>query len=346
MLSRVANSIYWMSRYLERADNVARFINVNLHLMLDLSVEAASQWMPLVVTTGGESLFRERYAKSGTSQEAATQDRVLEFLIFDQENPNSIASCVRAARENARSVRQSISSEMWETVNKMHLAVRHGAKQESLLESPYDFLENIKNSYHLFIGLTESTMTNNESWHWARLGRLLERADQTSRIVDVKYYFVLPTIEYVGMPYDNLHWAALLKSATAFEMYRKKYRRIAPQWVTEFLLLDHEFPRSIRHCLIKAEHSLHSITGSPVGTFHNPAEQRLGRLRSDFDFARIEEIIDFGLHEYLDTFQSRLFEVGNAIFDTFVAVDTPAQSQSQSQHPLPTGTGKSGVKSS
>jgi uncharacterized alpha-E superfamily protein len=325
MLSRAANSIYWMSRYIERADNVARFITVNIHLMLDLSVESASQWMPLVVTTGSEQLFKERYGEN-----AGTQENVLRFLIFDEQNPNSIASCVRAARENARSVRQSISSEMWETINRMHLNVRRASTDDSIREAPYDFLEEIKNANHLFIGLTESTMTNNESWHWGRLGRLLERADQTSRIVDVKYYFVLPTIEYVGMPYDNLHWAALLKSATAFEMYRKRHQRISPKRVTEFLLLDREFPRSIRYCLIKAEQSLHAITGSPIGTFQNPAEQQLGRLRSDFDFARIEEIIDYGLHEYLDKFQSRLIEVGNTIFDEFFAVRMSQQQQSQS----------------
>lgn len=318
MLSRVANSIYWMSRYLERADNVARFINVNLHIMLDLSVESASQWMPLVVTTGGEELFAQRYGNN-----AATQENVLQFLVFDLDNPNSIASCVRQARENARSVRQSISSEMWETVNKMHLCIRRGAITQQIADAPYDFLEEIKNTTHLFIGLTESTMSNNEAWHWARLGRLLERADQTSRIVDVKYYFVLPTLEYVGMPYDNLHWAALLKSATAYEMYRKRYRRIAPHWVAEFLLLDREFPRSIRYCLTKAADSLHAITGSPPGTFGNAAEQKLGRLRSDFDFARIEEIIEFGMHEYLDNLQCRLIEVGNAIFETFIATNAP-----------------------
>jgi len=326
MLSRAANSIYWMNRYMERADNVARFITVNIHLMLDLSVESASQWMPLVVTTGNKDLFRDRYGEN-----AGSQEDVLKFLIFDEQNPDSIASCIRAARENARSVRQSIPSEMWETINRMHLSVRRASTSESVREAPFDFLEEIKNSTHLFVGLTESTMTNNEAWHWGRLGRLLERADQTSRIVDVKYYFVLPTIEYVGMPYDNLHWAALLKSATAFEMYRKRYPRIKPRWVTEFLLLDREFPRSIRSCLLRAEQSLHAITGSPIGTFQNPAEQQLGRLRSDFDFARIDEIIDFGLHEYLDNFQSRLLNVGKTIFDGFFAVRIPGQQQIQSQ---------------
>lgn len=326
MLSRAANSIYWMNRYIERADNVARFITVNIHLMLDLSVESASQWMPLVVTTGNRDLFLERYGEN-----AATQENVLQFLIFDEQNPNSIASCIRAARENARSVRQSIPSEMWETINRMHLTVRRASTSDAVRESPFDFLEEIKNTNHLFTGLTESTMSNNEAWHWGRLGRLLERADQTSRIVDVKYFFVLPTIEYVGMPYDNLHWAALLKSATAFEMYRKRYPRISPRGVTEFLLLDRAFPRSIRYCLIKAEHSLHAITGSPIGTFQNPAEQQLGRLRSDFDFVRIDEIIDLGLHEYLDNFQSRLLKVGETIFEEFFALRILGQQQDQSQ---------------
>ncbi|HRP62277.1 MAG TPA: alpha-E domain-containing protein [Phycisphaerales bacterium] len=315
MLSRVANSIYWMSRYLERAENVARFIDVNMHLMLDLSVEAASQWNPLVVTTGGEELFLAKYGEN-----AATQDNVMQFLMFDLDNPNSIYSCVRAARENARSVRQSISSEMWELLNRLFLRVKRASMREGLLDAPHEFLTDIKDTSHLFAGLTENIMSHNEAWHWTRLGRFIERADKTSRIVDVKYYFVLPALEYVGMPYDNLHWAALLKSATAFEMYRKQYRRIAPNWVTEFLILDRDFPRSIRYCLVKAEESLHAITGSPAGTFHNLAEQRLGRLRSDFEFARIEEIISFGLHEYLDNFQVRLNEVGDAIFDTFMAL--------------------------
>jgi uncharacterized alpha-E superfamily protein len=326
MLSRVANSIYWMSRYLERAENVARFIDVNLHLMLDLSVESASQWRPLVVTTGDEALFRERHGDA-----PATQEVVLHFLTFDLSNPNSIYSCVRAARENARSARQSISQEMWELLNGLYLRVKAAAATRDLLDTPHAFLSDVKNSSHLFVGLTENVMSHNEAWHWARLGRFIERADKISRIVDVKYYFVLPTIEYVGMPYDNLHWAALLKSATAFEMYRKRYHRIVSHSVIEFLILDPEFPRSIRHCLVQAESSLHAITGTPPGTFHNPAEQKLGRLRSDFDYARIDEIVASGLHEYLDRFQVRLNDVGDAIFATFIAVDTQDMQQSTRQ---------------
>lgn len=316
MLSRVANSVYWMSRYIERAENVARFIDVNMNLMLDLPSEDASQWWPVVMTTGDEQAYHERFGEDRSAE------NVLQFLVFDTTNPNSILSCALAARENARSVRQSISSEMWEIVNRFYLMVRRAWSTSDLMDAPHEFLTDVRTASHLFVGLTENTLAQDEIWHWVRLGRLIERADKTSRIVDVKYYFILPQVDYVGMPYDNLHWAALLKSATAFEMYRRKYRRIAPGWVAEFLVLDREFPRSIRSCIIKAQESLHAISGSPIGTFSNPAEQRLGRLRSDIDFARIDEIISTGLHEFLDNFQTRLNTVGEAIYDTFVSVQT------------------------
>ncbi len=321
MLSRAAESAYWMSRYLERADNVARFIEVNLHLLLDLSIESGAQWRPLVVTTGSEADFRARHGDD------ASQETVLRYLILEPSNPNSIFSCIRAARENARSIRETIVSEMWELLNLTYQRVRAASTGDEAIDTPYAFLTSIKEAAHLFVGLTESTMSHNEAWHRTRLGRMVERADQTSRIVDMKYYFVLPTLEYVGMPYDNLHWAALLRSATAFEMYRKRHRRIAPNSVAEFLLLDREFPRSMRHCLIRAEESLHAIAGSPVGGFGNPAEQRVGRLRSELDFVRIEEIVAAGLHEYLDRFQSRLHEVGDAIHTTFFATPTSPDSR-------------------
>jgi len=322
MLSRAADTVCWLSRYIERAENTARVIDVNIQLMLDLTVEAGSQWRPIVLTTGDEQAFVDRY------NDRFRQGEVLRFLIFDTENPNSILSCVRTARENARGVRQSISSEMWETVNRFYLMVRRAAGDRRVLDDPHEFLTEIKTFSHLFVGLTENTMSHGEAWQWARLGRFIERADKTSRIVDVKYYFILPDIEYIGMPYDNLHWAALLKSATAFEMYRKHYPRIAPNAVAEFLVLNREFPRSIRYCVTQAQESLHAITGSPIGTFRSDAEQQLGRLRSDLDFARMEEVLTYGLHEFLDDLQRRLNAAGAAIFNTFIATRTTGQVQS------------------
>jgi uncharacterized alpha-E superfamily protein len=310
MLSRVADSIYWMSRYIERAENVARFIDVNLHLMLDLPVGTAEQWEPLVHTTGDLLLFQQRYGKP-------TRENVVAFLTFDTDNPNSILSCLHLARENARSVREIISSEMWEQVNTFYLMVRASASEGRVMEAPHDFFTEIKLASHLFVGITDATMSHGEGWHFGRVGRLLERADKTSRILDVKYFILLPVVADVGTPFDDIQWAAVLKSASAFEMYRKRHGRLAPDRVADFLILDREFPRAMHYCVVKAEESLHAISGAPPGTFQNLAEQRLGRLRSDLDYAQIQEIITSGLHEFLDTFQARLNRVGDAIFDTF-----------------------------
>jgi uncharacterized alpha-E superfamily protein len=146
---------------------------------------------------------------------------------------------------------------------------------------------------------------------------LLERADKTSRILDVKYFLLLPSDADVGTPVDDIQWAAVLKSASAFEMYRKRFRRLHPERVADFLILDREFPRAMHYCLVCAEESLHTISGAPSGTFQNPAEQRLGRLRSELDYAQIDEILAHGLHEFLDAFQAKLNQVGDAITATF-----------------------------
>lgn len=313
MLSRVANSIYWMGRYIERAENIARFIDVNLHLILDSPIESKGQWDALIRVSGDNDLFEKKYGEP-------TRDNVINFLTFDRDNPNSIISSVSYARENARTVREVISSEMWTQINKFYYILLDAEKSDVALDTPYDFYNEIKLESHLFIGITDTTMSHGEAWHFDRLGRLLERADKTSRIMDVKYFMLLPRVEDVGTPIDNIGWAALLKSASAFEMYRKKYRRITPDDVTTFLIFDTKFPRSIRYCLHKAQVSLHEITGTVIGNFTNKAERRLGRLRSDLDYANIDEIISQGLHEFLDDFQIKLNNVGDAVYDTFFSL--------------------------
>ena len=313
MLSRVADSIYWMHCYIERAENVARFIDVNLRLLLDLPAGTTEQWQPLVNTTGDHELFQERYG-------AATQDNVITFLTFDTANPNSIASCLRKARENARSVREVISSEMWEQANRFYLMVHDAAAAARVKQTPHAFFTEVKMASHLFVGITDATMSHGEGWHFGRFGRLISRADNTTRLLDVKYYILLPAATDVGTPVDDVQWAAVLKSASAFEMYRKRFGRIAPDRVADFLLLDREFPRSVHYCVVKAEESLHAITGSPAGTFRNPAEQRLGRLRSELDYTSIQEILMSGLHEFLDGLQAKLNGVGDAVSETFFAL--------------------------
>lgn len=320
MLSRVANSVFWMNRYIERAENVARFIEVNMHLTLGVDDGFSNQWEPLVVTTGDYDTFIKRYG-------APTQKNVIDFLTFDLENPNSIISCLRNARENARGVREVISSAMWIELNKFYLTVRGAAGGGWSVSRAHDFFDQVITSSHLFAGITNATMSHGEAWHFARMGQLLERADKTSRILDVKYFILLPTVNDVGTPLDTIQWAALLKSASALEMYRKSRGRLSPAAVADFLILDRHFPRSIRFCLLGAEDSLHRISGSDPGTFCNRAEQRMGRLRAEFDYTQISDIIAQGMHEYLDQFQTKLNLVGDAISETFFA-PPPVETQS------------------
>ncbi len=311
LLSRAADAIYWMARYIERAENVARFIDVNLHLQLDLPLEPDHQWQPLIDTSGDAAIFSERHGKS----KKAT---VIKFLVWDANNLNSISSCLRAARENARSVREIISSEMWEQVNSMHLKVQ---SQRALSESERlaEFLRGFRLGCHMFEGITDSTMSYNEAWHFLRLGRQLERADKTSRILDVKYFMLLPSAKSIGTPYDDIHWSAVLKSVSGFEMYRKKHGRIAPRSIVDFLVLDREFPRSIRHCLRVADESLHTITGTPMGSCTYPSERALAPLRAELDYTSVQTIIGQGLHEYLDGLQARMNAIDNDLAHDFFA---------------------------
>ena len=321
MLSRVADSIYWMSRYVERAENVARFVDVNLNLMLDAPGGAGQQWQPLVATTGDHEDFAKRYGK-------ATQQNVTQFLTFDRENANSIISCLRGARESARSVREIISSEMWLQLNKFYLQVNDAAESGKGMESPHDFFSSVKLSSHLFNGVTDATMTHGEAWNFSRLGRKLERADKTSRILDVKYFILLRSAAEVGTAFDDVQWAAVLRSTSAFEMYRKRHGRISPKGIAQFLLLDTEFPRAIRYCLEAARHSLHEISGTPLGSFKNNGEKQLGQLCSDLAYAHLDDIFAGGLHEYLDDLQTRINLVGTGIFETFFARKVPVSGQS------------------
>jgi uncharacterized alpha-E superfamily protein len=312
LLSRVADAVYWLGRYIERAENVARFLDVNHNLMLDLPQGYADQWQPIVDTTGDRAQFLERY---GT----ATQDTVVRFLAFDPENPNSIYSCVLAARENARSVRETISSEMWQQINSLYLLLTAESRKAEPTDLP-TFCHQVRMGCHLIHGILHVTMSHNEAWQFIRLGTLLERADKTTRILDVKYFILLPSVSDVGTPYDDVQWSAVLKSVSGFEMYRKRYGRISPDRIVEFLLLDRDFPRSFRYCVSIADRALHYITGTPGGTFSCPSEQRMGMLRSELDFAGVEAILAAGLHEFCDAAQTKMNTIDECINGDFFAL--------------------------
>ncbi len=321
LLSRVADAVYWMARYIERAENVARYIGVNLNLQLDLPGDPSQHWQSLIDTSGDSAEFVKRYGE-------ATQHTVVEFLAFNAENPNSIFSCLRSARENARSVRETISSEMWEQVNEMYL---HMAAQQLAPGAEWlpEFFRQLRLSSHLFQGITDATMTHNEAWHFARLGRKLERADKTSRILDVKYFMLLPSLSDVGTPYDDIHWSAVLKSVSGLEMYRKKFGKLEPHDIVDFLVMDRDFPRAIHYCITRADASLRAITGTEPGTFHYRSERLMGLLRSELDFTPVDQILSNGLHGYLDALQQKVNDIDDALLTDFVNWRPPVQTQSQ-----------------
>lgn len=327
MLSRVADAVYWMSRYIERAENVARFVDVNQ----SISLGGVSQWAPLIFASGDESLFGRLYGDFSTAN-------VLQFLLFDEKNPNSVLSCLIKARENARTIRDIISVSMWEAINRFYLKVREGARMpNAVVTHPAVFLERVKRGSHEVIGVMEATMSHGEAWNFARIGRLLERADKTSRILDVKYFILLPPSSAVGSTFDVVQWSALLESTSGLHMYRKRFGRIEPQRVAEFLLLDPHFPRSVRFCVDQIEMSFRGIVGvgatddaaSSGGASSSEVECQIERLRERLDSVTGDEIIRTGLHEFIDECQLGLNEIGSAIFHEFFEIEPHETAQAQ-----------------
>jgi uncharacterized alpha-E superfamily protein len=328
MLSRVAESIYWMARYIERAENVARYVDVSLHMALDTPGGLHGQWRPLVAAAGDEELFDEKYG-TRMRTDAEARESFLHFLTFDTSYQNSIISCVSKARENARQVRGCLALEAWEHLNKFYHMLTAAGTRKRAVESPHDFYSEIRSASYLFEGIIESTLLRGEEWHFLRLGRHLERANQTSRILDVKYFILLPNPADIGSVVDDLLWGALLHSVSGYEMFRRRHGRILPEKVLDFLVLDQEFPRAVLFCLLRAEESLLALSGTPMGSFRNNAEKRLSRLRASIAYSNVEDIISRGLHEFLDELQTGLNRIGDSIFDSFFNLEAPSMAQSQ-----------------
>jgi uncharacterized alpha-E superfamily protein len=317
MLSRVANSLYWMSRYIERAENIARIVDVNLQLLLDLrnldEERLAKHWLPIVQTTGDEELFFKLHKK-------ATAQNVTEFLVFQMENPNSLVSSICQARENARMVRDQITIELWEELNRLYWFVRTPTARQVWKESPSEFFQQIKSSSLHIIGLTDATLIHNEGWRFAQVGKFIERADKTSRILDLRYQ----TLPEKGVPQtvsetDALEWSAILRSCSAWDAYKTIHgAEVNPRLVAEFLLLNEDFPRSVRFCVGELNEALRKISGVAVGKFSNDAEKLAGRLEAELQFSTIDEIFDAGLHDYLDVLQGKLNAIGAALFNAYI----------------------------
>ena len=317
MLSRVANSLYWMSRYIERADNTARLVDVNLQLLLDVrhidDQSLADHWMPILESTGDEELFK-------TLHPQASGANVTEFLVLQPENPNSIVSSIAQARENARMVRDQLTSDYWEELNRLYLHVHSSRARTIWRSSPHEFFQEIKNSSLLLNGMANATVVRNEGWNFMQTGCFLERADKTSRLLDVRHASV-PTrgAPAAASQEDVLGWSAVLRSCSAWDAYKARHgAEVQPALVAEFLLLSDDFPRSVRFCVAATDHALRRISGVAGDRFSNNAEKLAGRLLAELSFSSVSDIFDHGFHDYIDQLQIKINSVGEALFQTYI----------------------------
>lgn len=310
MLSRTADHVYWMARYTERAENLARMLDVNyrMSLLAKGNGTAGQEWGAILSINELSADFGQRYG-------GITQASVLRYMAFDPDNPSSIYSCLRAARENAHAVRGTITSEMWETLNSTWLEMRN-MRALNLIDSGIgEFFEWVKFRSHLSRGVTVGTMLHDEAFYFARLGTFLERADNTARILDVKYHVLLPSSDGVGGAVDYYQWSALLRSVSAFEVYRKVYRDlITPLRVAELLILRDDMPRSLHRCMLEVYEDLRAVANNQS----NETERRAGELYAALHYGRIEDIFDMGLHEYLTDFLQRINDIGSRVGDDFL----------------------------
>lgn len=310
MLSRVADSLYWMSRYLERAEHTARLVGVTANLMLELGPRHTEGRWHYLLNSLGVAL------RPGASADAETVTR---YLTFDASNGSSIVSCVAAARENARQVREQISSEMWEQLNRLFLQVKRSAMTERWASEQHEFFTSIKEGAHLFQGITDATMTHGEGWQFIQLGRSIERAGATAQLLDVHFRYKDELQSYEKAPLEYLEWVALLKSCTAFEAYCKMYTaNMQPQRIAEFLLLDAHSPRSLRFSIDVVQQSLEQIAVLAGTRGGGRAERLAGRLRADLDYGLIDEIMGAGLSSFLRQFQDHCWQIHDAIYQTYI----------------------------
>lgn len=309
MLSRVAESIYWMSRQVERAENLARFLEVTHNLILDQPENLVDAWEPLVQITADNEIFQQRYGE-------ATAETVTQFLAFDAEYSNSMLSSLRDARENARGVRESLSSEAFEQFNDFYHFVCEAA-QKPVLESPTEFFDAVRRIAIQWTGVLDSTMPRDLGWHFANVGRLIERADKTSRILDVKYFNLLPRVDDVGTAIDDLQWSALLLAISGFEAYRRKHHLISIDKVVEFFLFNESFPRSILFCVTGAEDSLNQIFEISGPDSGGLAKQRTSALCHRLGATQVKEVLDGGMHQFVDSIQIQLNQIGDAMNEDY-----------------------------
>jgi len=314
MLSRTADHLFWMNRYTERAENTSRLLDVNYQtsLLPQSDAVALAGWQGLLSISELLPSYKKKHG------EIVAKD-VMDFMVKDESNPSSILSCLGAARENARAVRGALTTEVWETQNQTWLEVKRMIKNGDFEQDPAQFFEWVKFRSHLSRGVTVGTMLMDEALHFMRLGTFLERADNTARLVDVKFHAV--ESDFYGaanekdQEYDFYHWSAILRSVSGFEVYRKVYRDvIRPERVAELLILRPDMPRSLHASLNEMVSNLAMVANDQS----SETNRRAGKLRSEFQYGRIDEILATGLHAYLTQFLDRINDLGANISRDFL----------------------------
>ena len=316
MLSRTADHLFWMARYMERAENTARMLDVNYQTsMLPQPADMALQgWSGLLSISELTVAYSKKY-------KAVSARDVMEFMVRDDTNASSIAACLQAARENARAVRGALTTEVWETQNQTWLEFNRMLKDDTFERDPGSFFEWVKFRSHLSRGVTVGTMLQDEALHFLRIGTFLERADNTARLLDVKFQ-ALAGGDYFGpdpakdlQEVDFYHWSAILRSVSAFEIYRRVYRNVIhPGKVAELLILRPDMPRSLAACMNEAMSNLKLVANEQS----SETLRRAGRLQSDLRYGRIDEILATGLHAYLTQFLDRVNDLGAGISRDFL----------------------------
>lgn len=309
MLSSTADHLYWMARSMERAENTARMIDVTyrMSLLKQAQAEPNQEWRAMISISGLHEDFEARYAEPSAAN-------VMHFMALDEKNPGSIYNSFFNARENARAVRGSITSEMWEALNATWLEMRRIYAEGIAEDGISHFFDWVKERSHLSRGLTYGTMLRDDSFRFLRLGTFFERADNTARILDVKYHILLPSASDVGGAADYYQWSALLRSVSAFESYRKVYRgQITPKRVAELLVLRPDMARSLITCMDEVYGLLQEIDGPRSAEL----QRRCGQLHSKLRYGSIDDIFEYGLHEYLSEFLEQIYHLGDLINKTY-----------------------------
>lgn len=316
MLCRVADSLFWMSRYIERAENTVRLLDVTLLTLLESehSTEDSNyaHWRPILASLGDQELFESLY-KEKTSQ------NITDFLTFNRKNPSSVFSCVAAARENARMIRDQISSEMWEVINRLYLFLRNTDEAQVLQEMNFGFFQHIKEFSLLFQGINESTFLHGLGYEFIICGRQLERADKTCRIVDTKRYMLSLSEGADEDALDTAQWSAILRGCSAFEAYQRVYiGEVEGENVKELLVLSRDFPRSVLFSVARLQAALHAISKCPTTHFVNEAERRTGQLISRLQYASLSDLDKGSVHKMLESVENDLKEIGLEISNSYM----------------------------